>query len=651
MADSSSARDSRPRSNARAPFHSIRLRTIALVGVAALLNVFLVVRGNWLGHGFPAQSMVASAVAGLFALAGLNQLLKRRRPAWTLSPGELIAVYSALAISTGLCASPYDWGGAVSGVITWPIWNATPGNRWEQVLWPNLPPWLMVTDRDALAGFFLGGTSPYQRHVLVGWLQPAMWWTAWGSALLWVSLCLNVIVRRRWSQEEQLPFPMTILPIQMSDPQAALFRSPLFWIGVALAASIGLAQAIARLVPSLPVIPTEFDYSSYVVNNRPWDAIRIPHLSWQPWHVGLAYLMPVELAFSLIVFSLFWRAEYILTRHLGWSVNSWGGFPYGEQQIMGAYLALIAIFVWLERRYLLQVLRKALGLRSYADDSEEAFSYRAAVLGAVAGMGFIWWFLARTGMQKVVIAVFLGGYFLMAMMMSRLRAQLGAPSNEMWGTMPDFALTQYPGTRSLRPRTLAVLAMLRPYLREQTANPAPVQLETLRMAQALRVRPNRLALMMALIVPFGVLAYFWASLHIGSHLGLGSGKVARGMIFHTRITIQTMEEWLTLPSPPDWGGAAAIGVGFLVTILLMAVKLRLPLWPLHPVAFPLGLDMTVDDMLPAISVTWLVKSLLLRYGGLRAHRRALPLFLGLIVGAGTISVVRSALSALFDISI
>ena len=68
-------------------------------------------------------------------------------------------------------------------------------------------------------------------------------------------------------------------------------------------------------------------------------------------------------------------------------------------------------------------------------------------------------------------------------------------------------------------------------------------------------------------------------------------------------------------------------------------------------AFPLGLDMTVDDMLPAITLTWVAKSLLLRYGGLRAHRRALPLFLGLIVGAGTVSVVRSALSAIFGVPI
>ncbi len=44
-------------------------------------------------------------------------------------------------------------------------------------------------------------------------------------------------------------------------------------------------------------------------------------------------------------------------------------------------------------------------------------------------------------------------------------------------------------------------------------------------------------------------------------------------------------------------------------------------------------------MLPAILLTWLVKLFLLRYGGLRAHRAALPLFIGLLVGDFTATVV------------
>jgi hypothetical protein len=39
-----------------------------------------------------------------------------------------------------------------------------------------------------------------------------------------------------------------------------------------------------------------------------------------------------------------------------------------------------------------------------------------------------------------------------------------------------------------------------------------------------------------------------------------------------------------------------------------------------------------------------VAALLLRYGGLRAHQRALPFFLGLIVGDACISLVGTVLS-------
>ena len=75
--------------------------------------------------------------------------------------------------------------------------------------------------------------------------------------------------------------------------------------------------------------------------------------------------------------------------------------------------------------------------------------------------------------------------------------------------------------------------------------------------------------------------------------------------------------------------------------MLMAVKLRFPAWPLHPVAFPLAFCYPIDAMLPAIIISWLIKMLLLRYGGLRAHRKALPFFLGLLVGSATMSLIQS----------
>jgi hypothetical protein len=65
--------------------------------------------------------------------------------------------------------------------------------------------------------------------------------------------------------------------------------------------------------------------------------------------------------------------------------------------------------------------------------------------------------------------------------------------------------------------------------------------------------------------------------------------------------------------------------------------------PLHPLAFPLAFSWTIDSMLPAIFITWVFKVLLLRYGGLRAHRRALPFFLALLAGTACISLLRTLL--------
>lgn len=614
------------------------------------LNVTFLVSGNWLlGSGAFAGSMATPAVCGLFLLAVANLALRRLRPKWAFAPGELIAVYVALALSTCLCATPTDWGAALAPSLTWPVWGANPGNGWERMMWPSLPPWLIVTDRRALEGFYIGGASPYRREVLLAWAQPALWWTAWLTALLWVSLCLNLIVRRRWSQEERLPFPMTVLPLNLTEPRTQLLRSGLFWLGFAGSAFVLILNTVSDFLPAVPAIPVVVNLDPFIANRFPWDGLRDAWLSWEPWYVGLSYLMPVDLAFSLVLFNLVWRAEYVLARLTGWMVSPYEGFPYGDQQTIGGYLGVIGFVLWLDRRYLLQVLRKAIGLRSHADDSEEALSYRTAVLGAIGGLGFLWWFFARAGMSQAVIPVFLSLYFLMGLVMGRMRAHLGPPYHGMSGVMPEFVLTEFPGTSALSARTLGMLALVRPYMLDQGLNPSPVQLEALRMAERLGPRPNRLAWMMAGVIAVGMMAYFWANLQVGYRVGLGTGAVHASMMT-ARAPAERLDEWLRAPTRGDWAGVAAIVVGIGASALLMLLKLRFPVWPLHPVALPLASGWVIDTIMPAVIGTLIVKALLLRYGGLRAYRRALPFFLGMITGSAVTLICTSFLLRILAVS-
>jgi len=48
-------------------------------------------------------------------------------------------------------------------------------------------------------------------------------------------------------------------------------------------------------------------------------------------------------------------------------------------------------------------------------------------------------------------------------------------------------------------------------------------------------------------------------------------------------------------------------------------------------------------------IAWAIKISILRYGGLRAYRRATPFFLGLILGEFTVGSIWTIIGIIFDI--
>jgi hypothetical protein len=69
-------------------------------------------------------------------------------------------------------------------------------------------------------------------------------------------------------------------------------------------------------------------------------------------------------------------------------------------------------------------------------------------------------------------------------------------------------------------------------------------------------------------------------------------------------------------------------------------------WPLHPAGFALGISYAMNYFWMCVLVAWMVKGFLIRYGGMTAHRRAIPFFLGLVLGDYTTGALWSLLSLL-----
>ncbi|RMD83747.1 MAG: hypothetical protein D6820_01885, partial [Lentisphaerae bacterium] len=75
---------------------------------------------------------------------------------------------------------------------------------------------------------------------------------------------------------------------------------------------------------------------------------------------------------------------------------------------------------------------------------------------------------------------------------------------------------------------------------------------------------------------------------------------------------------------------------FLITVVLVFameyMRLRIPGWPLHPVMFLISGFWHARAMAASFLLGWLLKTILIKYGGIRAFHRCRPLLIGLIAG-------------------
>ncbi len=620
----------------------VSLRAILISLAAVPLNAYWVAYTSFhfayeVGPGIA----YSQCVCYLTGLVGINAVLRRWRPRWAFSAGELITIYILQSVSTAWCGVIFM--ADLPEAIANPFWFATPSNQWDKLVIPYLPTWLTVSQQDVIRGIFEGYSSLYRRNVMLAWLGPALWWASMTTALMLAYVSLSSILRRRWADEEKLLFPAITVPTQIADPRHGLFRSRAMWIGLLLAGGVETANLVHGLLPAFPGVPVSWDLRPYIEEMPPWNAIRWAGVGIWPMVVGICYLMPVDLAFSLWFFNLTFKAQLILASQFGWTTDTIMGFPYIDNQSMGGFFALLGSVLWLDRRYLLQVARKALGLSSTLDDSREATSYRGAVLLLASATGFLVYFNGRGGMPVWLAVGWLADFMLLGLAVTRIRAQLAPPAFELWNTGPNVILPMVIGTKSLPPEAQGMMWMTYPITLAFGDNPQPWTLEALKLAGPERGERRRLYFALVGITPVVILSAFWAILHVVYKVSVFSNPDP-GARDHVLAIPYYLSAALENPTGPNHSSMLAVATGMATTVALMAMKMQFLNWPLHPVAFPIASAWVMDAYLPTIFIAWLVKATIMRYGGLRLHRSALPFFLGLIVGSALVSFVRTIVS-------
>ncbi|MBI1926482.1 hypothetical protein HYR99_19840 [Candidatus Poribacteria bacterium] len=533
-------------------------------------------------------------------------------------------------ISATLAFTAHDNMVCLMGVLPHATFYATPENDWANLFHTHLPNWLVIRDPDAVKYFYTGESAFWVTGFYRYWITPAIAWSFLLCLLFFMLLCINVILRKQWIENERLAYPIIQIPLEMTNPTSGFFKNRTMWIGFGVAGVISLINGLNFIFPSVPRIPIKEDSYDLGVffTEKPWNAIGTLPLRFYPFLIGLSFLIPLDLTFSTWFFFLFRKFEHLVGAMVGW--NNIPEYPFFGEQATGAMIGLCVLALYLGRRHFIEVIKKVIGLRSTLDDTHEPMRYRTAVLCLIGGMIALMVYCGYLGMSQWLVPLFFGLYFMIASALTRLRAELGPPLHAIVLVNPQVVLVAGLGTRQLGTANLTLFSLFYWFNRFNRSHPMPHQLEAFKTAERTGASTRRLfwAMMVSLIV--GVIVTFWVFPYTLYKYGAATAGELLGAGWQA---YDSLSGWLQYPRPPEYFKCGIIGLSFLFSIAMAWMRMRFLWFPFHPGGYILGVSSgTIDVYWFALFVCWAIKLIVLRHGGVKTYRKVLPFFMGLVIG-------------------
>ena len=610
--------------------------TLRALGIGLVLALLVGAVGPYLSlyiQGANASSYFTSQIALclLFVLiVCCNGVLGAVRRAWVLQKGELLVVFILTSLANSTHVLVHQW----VPVVASPFYYARSENNWLELINPHIPPWLAPRDPEAIRAFFEGSEGEAAGIPWQVWFEPVLGWLPMLVAMHVATLCLMVILRRRWVEHERLIYPVMQVPLAMvqDDERGSLvkpfFRNPVMWVGFAVSAITG---AVAGLHAYFPFIPTVQLHANLPI----FGGVRLSFAT-----LGFFFLIQREVALGLWVFTLLNNLQEFIYREIGWGVSAapavsvWSyGLPSLVHQGMGAMIALVIGGFWVGREHLWNVCRKALGRAPDVDDSDEVLSYRAAVLGLLGSTGVMVLWLWNLGIPLWGVAVFLFFALVIFVALTRVIAEGGVAVIYTPMVVADAAVSAVGTSAFFGPAGLVGLAFTRILGNDLLNFAMPHVANGLKLSEQIEGRRRRLFWGMLAAILLGMAGALWMLLHLAYTHGAINLRPVHFIWLPTYLGDYTAAR-IANPSGPHWLGWFHAGIGSTVMVLLMMARRYWGWWPLHPIGFPIS--STFRWMAFNAFLAWLFKTPILRYGGVSTYRTVRPFFLGLVLGQFTI---------------
>ncbi|MCS7191659.1 MAG: hypothetical protein NZ937_01575 [Armatimonadetes bacterium] len=574
------------------------------------------------------------ALGALLLLIIVNPLMRRLSPSLALSRSEILFVYAFCTVSTAVpaCGSLRF----VLSLTTYPIYyeRMQPTLQFDLIN-PYIPEWLVPKEFAVIRDLYHG--RPDAKVLWDAWLIPIASWTLF-FAVYWIALTgILCVFERRWREHERLVFPLLYFPIRATEEKSPeglpkFWRDPLMWLGFSLSAFYNLLNIINAFFPQFPAPGKFYDLSQYFTA-PPLDAL-IPLTLWyRPEVVGLGYLMPTEVAFTVWFAYALFKIEALIGRLLGWQL---AGYPFTQEQGLGSYLATAFLLFYAARHYL-KDWTKALVKPSYEFLENDEITPRETLVWLLIGVGGVLAFLVVAGMHPTLATLYLLLTLLVALVYTRIRAEVGAPMVWLFPyyqhkkvILYTFGTERVMGLGGVKSMTAFAIFtfMARGFFHSYTAT----QFENIRLGTQVGYPPRLWVRLSLLAIIIGVLMGFY--FHLVPYYAGGAINFREGGIWghwHAAAEYSAIISYRTTPLPPDFPRIIATVLGAILTLLFGAIRFNFPTSPFHPLGFAIAGAYGDLVWFPFLTV-WVVKFLVLRYIGVRLYRRTVPFMLGFALG-------------------
>lgn len=519
---------------------------------------------------------------------------------------------------------------------------------WDAMPPDARPPYAAVRPARILswrsAAYYGGGLVPFG-----AWARPMAIWGSYVLLLLGALFCVNAAMRRKWADGERYPMPNTRIPLALvgagagdgdcDSPFAAIWRNRFAWAGLVFALCFGLLKGAHFFNPHFPDMAMRIPIGDYI-SNPVFGGMFNVEFVFSLFICSMAVFLELNVLMSLVVG--YWACRLIFLFGHVTGIESNRGFPWFDEQAVGAYMGYFAITAVLSSKYFWGLLKDA--FRGRGGDGE-VLSPRLALAGfALCAAGVAVW--ARfTGSSALAMETMFAILAICGFIAAKFRVECGSPFGYFAPFNVMLLMGVMGGARVFGSQGMLVSLLLSGILTVCVFYLIPgMQFEIMETGRRMRIRPRHIA--------YTCLVGALGGLLIGGLVFLSNGYAAgaeslRGAGFYnsygwyvmrirTQLALAT-GQWLgqggDASGATDWGRVSMVASGCTMAALAVLRQYFAGFW-FHPVGFMIGFTQfnygaNWGTLLVACGIRWGV----LKVGGAKAVRtKMMPFFIGVFIG-------------------